>query len=124
MVDITEMIESKYLRKEDIEDDIVVTIKGIAKEELPGNPKPQWVCAFKELDKGLVLNKTTKTVLWQAFGRNSDQWLNQKVALYVDPNVLYLGQIVGGIRLRPIKAKTTAVKKPPPEDFNDEIPAQ
>ena len=129
---VNEMIESKFLRKEDIEDDLVVTIKTLTLEDMPGDEnKQRWVLVFTELPKGLVLNTTMIRVLEKAFGRHTDQWLNQRVTLYVDMSVAFKGQVVGGLRVRPLKAKTTkaamealAAKKPPPEDFNDEIPAQ
>jgi len=117
------MIQSKFLRKEDFEEDAVCTIRGVKLEEMQGNSsETRWVLYFKELQKGMVLNTTTIRVLEQAFGDDSDAWVSQKVMVYVDPNVSFQGRIVGGLRLRTPK-KTAPVKTaPPPEEFDDQIP--
>jgi hypothetical protein len=131
MPSVAEMIQSRFLRKEDIEDDIVVTIKNVMLEDMPGDEHQQrWVLAFKELERGLVLNSTTIRVLEKTFGRHTDQWLNGRVTLYVDPNVAFKGQIVGGLRVRPHTTRTakavvaalTAQRRPPAqEDLNDDL---
>jgi len=120
MPKVTEMIESKFLRKEDIDDDIIVTIRGVKLEDMPGDGNERrWVLSFRELPKGLVLNVTTIRVLDKAYGGDTDDWTGKKVVLYVDPNVSFKGQVVGGLRLRPqrtVKAAVTHV------EFDDAIP--
>jgi hypothetical protein len=116
------MISSKFLRKEDIEDDIVVTAKHVSLEDMPGDDgEKRWVLAFRELSKGLVLNTTTIRTLEKAYGGDTDGWAGKKVTLYVDPNVSFRGQVVGGLRLRPVKPKPAPAAAA--ADFNDEIPA-
>jgi hypothetical protein len=79
------------------------------------------------------LNTTTIRVLEKAFGSHSDDWMGQKATLYVDPNVSFRGQVVGGLRLRPMqlakrtppaKAAKRSVLVPPADDgkFDDKIP--
>ena len=121
MPKVSEMIQSKFLRKEDLEDgdDLIATVKKIAHEDMPGDANEQrWACYFRELPKALVLNTTSIRVLEKAFGGDTDGWIGKKVALYVDPNVSFKGQVVGGLRLRPVKAKPA----PAAADFDDEIP--
>lgn len=123
MPKVSEMIVSKYLRKEDCEDDVTVTIRDCTLETMPGEEgEKRWILHFRELPKGLVLNTTTIRVLEKTFGADSDDWNGKRATLYVDPNVSFRGQVVGGLRLRPIKA---AIAKPVAVevDFNDEIPA-
>lgn len=121
MPKVTEMIQSKFLRKEDIDDDLLVTVKKIALEDMPGEDGEQrWVVYFRELPKGLVLNVTTIRTFEAAFGGDSDDWIGNKVTLYVDPAVSFKGKIVGGLRIRPHKAAKP--KSAVVEDFNDEIP--
>ena len=104
MPKVSEMIQSKFLRKEDIEDEMIVTIRGVRLEAMPGDGSEQrWVVQFKELPKGLVMNRTTIGVLDKAFGGHSDDWLNKKVVLYIDESVQFKGKVVGGLRLRPVK---------------------
>jgi hypothetical protein len=124
MPKVSEMIVSKFLKKEDIEDDVVVTCKRVALEDMPGDAgERRWVLYFKELSKGLVLNTTSIRVAEKTFGPDSDDWIGQKVTLYVDPNVQFKGQIVGGLRIRPIKTKPPkAVLAAQAEKFDDEIP--
>lgn len=118
----SEMISSKFLRKEDLDEDVTVTLGDVELEDMPGDSGEQrWVLGFKELDKGLVLNTTTIRVLEKAFGNDTDAWLDKKAVLYVDPNVTYRGQVVGGLRLRPVKPKLTLKKDAPAEAFDDEI---
>jgi hypothetical protein len=102
---VSEMIQSKYLRKEDIDEEMVASIKAVALENMPGDSGEQrWVLTFRELPKGLVLNTTTIRVLDKCFGNHSDEWVGRKVTLYVDETVQFKGQVVGGLRLRPFKA--------------------
>jgi hypothetical protein len=72
----------------------------------------------------MVLNITTIRVLEAAYGGDTDQWVGNKVMVYVDPNVSFGGKVVGGLRLRTPKVKTAP--KPAPAavdaDFDDEIP--
>ena len=127
MAKVSEMIQSKFLRKEDVEDDLIVTVKDCRLEDMPGDGGEQrWVLFFRELPKGLVLNSTTIRVLEKAFGNDSDDWIGKRVTLYVDPNVSFRGQVVGGLRIRPMKprnaAAATAQLAKPAADFDDEIP--
>ena len=128
MPKVSDMIQSKFLRKEDLDDDLIVTVKSVKLEDMPGDDNEQrWVVYFRELPKGLVLNVTTIRALESAFGNDTDQWLGGKVELYVDPAVTFKGKVVGGLRLRARKSKTAVLAalagKPAQEDFNDEIPA-
>ena len=105
-MDISELSTSKYLRKEDVNGEAVVTINRITKENVavPGQPqKMRGVVHFLELEKGLVLNTTNREML-ATFGRNTDGWCGNKVVLYVDEAVSFAGKIVGGLRLRPLNA--------------------
>lgn len=123
MARVSEMIVSKFLRKEDFDEDRVMTIKGIKLEDMPGDSGDQkWVLYFREEAKGMALNVTTIRVLEQAYGDDTDQWVGNKVMVYVDPNVSFGGKVVGGLRLRtPKKTANRAPTPPPPadEDFGD-----
>lgn len=130
MPKVSDMIQSKFLRKEDFEEDRVMTIKNVKLEDMPGDDGQQkWVLYFREEAKGMALNVTTIRVLEQAFGDDSDQWIGNKVKVYVDPNVSFGGRVVGGLRLRTPKQGPKAPPLPPPEQkppvddgFDDDIP--
>jgi hypothetical protein len=125
---VKDMIESKYLRKEDFDEDQICTIKTLKLEDLgKDNAKEErWILYFREYPKGMVLNVTSIRVLEAAYGDESDLWVGKKVTIYVDPNVSFQGRVVGGLRLRPIKPEKAAVARPgtpqealPPIDMDD-----
>lgn len=128
MPKVSDMIQSKFLRKEDFEEDRVMTIKNVKLEDMPGDDGQQkWVLYFREETKGMALNVTTIRVLEQAFGDDSDHWIGNKVKVYVDPNVSFGGRVVGGLRLRTPKqgpkAPPPQQSAPAPDDgFDDDIP--
>lgn len=117
MPKVNEMIVSKFLRKEDFDEDRVMTIRGVKLEDMPGDSGDQkWVLYFREESKGMALNVTTIRVLEQAFGDDTDQWVNNRVMVYVDPNVSFGGKVVGGLRLRTPKKGSKPPPAPPPVD--------
>lgn len=136
MPKVSEMIVSKFLKKEDFEEDRVLTIKGVKLEDMPGNEGQQkWVLYFREEPKGLAMSVTTIRVLEQAFGSDSDHWIGNRVKVYVDPSVSFGGKVVGGLRIRTPKAGPKAPVAPPPPppppqslapageaEFDDDIP--
>lgn len=133
MPKVSEMIQSKFLRKEDFEDgDQVLTVRTVKLEDMPGDDGQQkWVLYFRELPKGMALNSTTIRVLEKGFGDDSDLWTGKRVMVYVDPNVTFGGRLVGGLRLRTPKATPatpagapppTAAQQAAPNEFSDDIP--
>lgn len=129
MPKVSDMIQSKFLRKEDFDEDRVMTIRNVKLEDMPGDDGQQkWVLYFKEEAKGMALNVTTIRVLEKAFGDDSDQWISKRVMVYVDPSVSFGGRVVGGLRLRTPRNKTPEAAPPPPPppadepDFDDDIP--
>lgn len=123
---VSQMIESKFLKKEDFEQDQVCTIRGLKQENVgrDDSPEMRWTLYFNEHQKAMVLNVTTIRVLEAAFGDESDEWKGKKVMVYVDPNVSFQGRVVGGLRLRPPKKQpVAAAAKVADPDFDDaEIP--
>jgi hypothetical protein len=116
MPKVSEMVQSKYLRKEDIEDDTPATIKGVKLEDLgkEDSKEQRWVIYFKQFAKGMVLNVTTIRVLESAYGDDTDVWVGKQVLLYVDPNVSFQGRVVGGLRLRIPRPKLSPQNEPKP----------
>lgn len=127
---VKDMIESKYLRKEDFDEDQICTIKGLKLEDLGKDDKKEerWILYFREHSKGIVLNVTSIRVLEAAYGDESDLWIGKKVTVYVDPNVSFQGRVVGGLRLRPVKPEKAAQNRSsvPQEaiapELDDDIP--
>jgi hypothetical protein len=123
MPKVSEMIVSKFLRKEDLDDELIVTLKTVKLEDMPGDGNEQrWVLSFRELPKGLVLNTTHIRVLEKAYGQDSDDWAGKKAVLYVDETVQFKGQVVGGLRLRPIKPPKAAAPAEATEEIGAKVP--
>src|SRR5688572_22175153 len=101
---IGEMIESKFLKKEEVgERGALVTINGVQQANVAmqgADPEMKWTLIFDELDKPMVLNSTNIHMCAKACGSdNTDDWTGKKVVLYEDPNVSFGGKLVGGIRI-------------------------
>lgn len=117
MPKIHEMLESKFLKKEDVGAGALFTIasveqKNVAKEG--AEPELKWCLKFAESDKPLVLNSTNIQLCQQIFqSDDTDDWLHQNIVLYTDPNVSFQGKVIGGIRVRKPRLRQ-AVPPPPP----------
>jgi len=135
----SEMMESKYLKKEDFDEDgTICTVRGfervnVAKED--ERPEMKWVMTFEEFDKGMVLNSTNIQLAEAAMGSdNTDDWIGRRIIVYVDPNVSYQGKLMGGLRLKahrvssgPKAAPRQAAPRQPSRadvdaDFGDDVP--
>ena len=107
MPNINELKSSKFLKKEDVGEGLLVTIHSVSKHNvaLEGAPDDmKWCVSFEELDKPLVLNSTNAQLIAKITGdENTDGWPGKKIVLYTDDNVSYQGKIVGGIRARAAK---------------------
>ena len=119
----SDMIQSKYLKKDDFSQPTVMTIKGCTMEDV-GQGDTRWILWMHERQKGLVLNVTKIRQLEASYGQDTDYWLGKKVKLSHDPTVMYAGKIVGGIKL--VTSNAPAAPTPPPpaaeHEFDDEVP--
>jgi hypothetical protein len=124
------MTPSKYLKKDDVERPLRVTIRDLVQENVAKNDEPEelkWIMFFREVDQGLVLNTTNIGLCELACGSNeTDDWLGKQIVLFNDPTIMFGGRRTGGIRIRPATgpgakaspAKASPVKAPAaaPED--------
>ena len=101
---------SKYLKAEDLDADLPVTIKGVFTEKLQtGEEKP--VVYFNETEKGLIVNKTNFSAIAKLTGKpNSDNWNGEKITLTV-MDVEFKGDIVSAIRVKAGAVSDPAVQK-------------
>lgn len=104
MPTVNEMLPSSYLKKEDCDPAILVTISDIKQENLAMEGKPpelKWVMMFAEQEKGIVLNSTNIQLAASiCASQDTDGWIGKKIVLYSDPNISFGGKLVGGIRIR------------------------
>jgi len=131
---LNEMVTStgKYLKKEDAEPAILVTIARFAQEDVSGAndpPEMKGTIYFHEVEKPLVLNLTNQQLLTIATGLDGDTdetlFIGKKIVLFNDPTVSFGGKITGGIRIRAPRnqPKPEPVREPgSDDDMNDDIP--
>lgn len=106
MAKVGEMIESKFLKKEDVggERGMLVTIAEVKQANVAmqgADPEMKWTLSFQELDKPMVLNSTNIHSCAKACASDeTDDWAGKKIVIYEDPNVAFGGKLVGGIRVR------------------------
>jgi hypothetical protein len=101
-MNLSDLRPSSYLKKEDVGEGKLVTVKALTREEI-ADGETKGVLHFHELDKPLVLNTTNLQLMAQITGHDTDlekNWVGHKVVLYVNPDVSYQGRITGGIRIR------------------------
>lgn len=129
MPKIHEMIEGKFLRKEDVGKGLLLSVKAVEQRNVAqqgAGEEMKWCLFFNEADKPMVLNSTNIQLCVAIFGsEDTDEWKNKAIVLYNDPNVSYAGKLVGGIRVRKPKPGTplpaAAVVEPEPLT-DDDIP--
>ncbi len=126
MPKVHDMMEGKFLRKEDVGKGLLLTVQGVTQKNVAqqgAEPEMKWCLQFADCDKPLVLNSTNIQLCQQIFGSDdTDDWTGKRIVLYVDPNVSFAGKLTGGIRVR--KPKPTAPPPPVTADplTDDEIP--
>jgi hypothetical protein len=135
-MNISALRESKYLKKEDLPQPMLVTMADIKEINLAmegGKPDMKYALYFEELDKPMVLNSTNGQLIAKIVGSDeTDDWAGKQIVLYHEPNISFQGRLVGGIRVRaprstgykpPQKGSAAAMETRPQEgdpDFNGE----
>lgn len=97
---MNDMFPSSWLKKEDCP--VTATIAAVAQEEIKGDNGKELkaVLRFRGDVKPMILNRGNADLLASTWGDDSDAWVGKKIEVYVDPNVMFGGKRVGGIRLR------------------------
>jgi hypothetical protein len=117
---VSEMLDSRFLKQSDVPVEMTVTIEAVAKKNISRedeDPEIKVLVKFKEFAKPMVLNKTNVKRLQQACGSDeSNDWKGKTVRLYVDPDVEYAGNVVGGLRIRGSAAQSAVAGAASMED--------
>ena len=112
-MNVSELKESKFLRKEDCGPGILVTVESVHQENIAKDGAPEemkWCMTFSEYEKPLCLNSTNGQIIAKITGSDeSEDWTGTKLVLYHDPNVSFAGKLVGGIRVRAPRKQPVAV---------------
>jgi len=112
--------QSQYLRAGDIAGKTIrVAISGVDDIEFEKGLKP--VLSFAGKEKRLVVNATNFDVLADAFGDNTELWVD-KAILLVGEKVTVRGQRVDSIRVRVPEQPADQQKPAPDPGINDDCP--
>ena len=123
MPNVNDLKTSKFLKKEDVDPPVLVTIKSydemnVAMENQA--PEMKWCLNFHELEKPLVLNQTNGQLISVVTGSGEfEDWLDKKIVLYDDKTVMFAGKVTGGIRVRAARNQPSAPPIQEPEDTTD-----
>lgn len=127
-MNINQAFPSKYLKADDCEEDILVTIKTVKMEQVGQGQKQEMkaILYFTELPKGLVLNKTNAKMIEKITGSaDTDDWTGAKIRL-ISTEVEFQGDLVMAVRVREPKkpARRVAADAPTTEaaPSDDDIP--
>lgn len=120
---IGSMLESKYMKRSDLDEyegERIVTITKIGKVNVAQDddpPEMKWAMRFKEFDKPMILNSTNIQLCAKACDSDdTDDWIGKRVTIYDDPNVSFGGKLVGGLRIK------KAPKQRQADPMDDEAP--
>lgn len=129
MPTVNDLKSSKFLTKQDVEPDVLVTIKSWSKMDVSMETQAEemkFVLNFKELDKPLVLNMTNGLLIADIAGSEDfDHWVGKQIVLYNDETVMFAGKRTGGIRVRASKGGQTNpdyVGNDPPPPKDEDVP--
>jgi hypothetical protein len=100
MPEINDMLESNYIKKEDLKQPTRLTVSGCERKDVGQENRPEfkWVVSFEGKFKPLILNVTNTKAFFAALGKNSDDWNGKQIVLFNDQSVMYQGD-AGGIRV-------------------------
>ncbi len=142
IVHFKNMKKSKYLKKEDVGEGVIATIKEITQANVAMENQPediQYLLWFMEnlgvegnehVNKAMVFKWTNIQLCVRALGiEDSDGWIGKKIVLFHDPTVSFGTKLIGGIRIRPVSPGTVTPStpehdegNPPTGEFDDSIP--
>ena len=65
-----------------------------------GEHQHKLVIRFHETEKEMVCNKINSQIIAGGYGSETDNWSGARIKLYFDPNVMFAGKLVGGVRVK------------------------
>ena len=108
-MNIDSLKRSRFLKKEDCDPTLTVTIDRVEQESMvgrDGKAELKWCVFFRAGIRPMVLYSTNAQLIAHLLGsKNSDDWTGKQIELYHDPNVSFGGEVLGGIRVRKARAK-------------------
>ena len=102
MVNVKKFVSAKYLSAKNIGENRGKTFVIDSAFSDVINEDEKLCIRLSGIDTPMVLNQTNLTILIDAYGVDTDSWINNKVMLNV-VKVTFNGQLTDGIQLSPIK---------------------
>lgn len=103
-MDISSAFPSNYLKCADLGGrEVVVTISGVQLEDM-GDDREKAVIYFHGKKKGLVCNRTNAETIAEAYGPETDSWIDKPILLY-PTKTNFKGQMTPCIRVRVQRAQ-------------------
>ncbi len=104
-LDANDYIGGTYLKKSDLEAGPQrLTIRGVSRATFATRDgRPAEDVLQLDLSDGRTFSLSAKTnirILIKAFGRQTKAWIGKAIVLYIDENVSYGGNLIGGVRIR------------------------
>jgi hypothetical protein len=113
-MNLDQMYPSKWLKAGDLQGQTVpVVIMRVVMEDV-GDEAGKPVAYFQGRDKGLVLNKTNAMSIGLVHGQDTDAWTGKTIELF-PAVVMFQGQNVPCIRVRPVAAAYAQAFQPAPQ---------
>lgn len=108
-------LDSEVIRFVDIgEQEFTLEISAVKKGKVTGKggkANGKAMLFFKGAEKPLGAGTAVLSVIAQLYGNDTKKWVGKRVTLYGDPNVVFGGEKVGGVRVRPVVPKEEAATK-------------
>lgn len=120
-MDLNAFNASKYLAKTDLPaHGLTLTVAGFGIAEMQDGTKKPYVSWVEVGIKPMLLNKINRQILASTFGTtDTEKMVGRRIQVFNDPTVSMQGQMVGGLRLRPIPVAQVPAA---PAEFDDKIP--
>ena len=128
-MNVDELKNSRFLRKEDSDPPIYPTIDHVEKQNVAGmgeRPENKWCLFFvEEHIKPMVLNSRNGQLIARFLGsKDTETWTGKRIKLINDPSVTFGSEVVGGIRARSANGQVSRPTKPHrPVQINEPISA-
>jgi hypothetical protein len=110
---------STFLKADDLAEtgSVVYTIRDAQVEDVGQDEnKERKLCLyFEETDQKMVLNRTNADACALMFGEYTEQWVGQKVQVYVDHNVRFGNKVMSGLRITDPYATVPQPRAPMPQ---------
>ena len=120
MAKVSDLKNSKYLAKEDCgPQGLKVVIAGYEQKDVSKDSDPtelKYILQFRGEVKPMILNCTNGERIQAVTGSDDlDDWIGKEIVLYNDPDVMFAGEKVGGLRVFVPQQIPQAAQQQPPQ---------